>query len=136
MMDERDRLDKRTTGPDASRYASFVHMQRVFDELIANTDRNTGNILWTKDWKMWLIDHTRAFRTGAELRNPKLLERVERTMITRMRGLDEAKVRELVGDTLNELEAKGVAARAGLLVKFFDDRIAKTSEGQVLYTKR
>jgi hypothetical protein len=113
-----------------------VHTQRVFDELIANTDRNLGNILWTADWTMWLIDHTRAFRTGRELRNPKLLERVERTMLARMRGLDRARVQELVGDTLNELEIDAVSARAGLLVKFFEDRIAKSSEGQVLYTKR
>ena len=39
---------------------------RVFDELIANRDRNIGNMLWTSTWKMWMIDHTRAFRRGAE----------------------------------------------------------------------
>ena len=37
---------------------------RIFDELIQNRDRNTGNLLWTTDWKMWMIDHTRAFRLG------------------------------------------------------------------------
>ena len=35
---------------------------RIWDELIQNRDRNQGNILWTHDWTLWLIDHTRAFR--------------------------------------------------------------------------
>ena len=35
---------------------------RVFDELIANTDRNLGNMLIDRQWKLWLIDHSRAFR--------------------------------------------------------------------------
>ena len=40
---------------------------KVWDELIQNKDRNAGNIIWTSDWSMWLIDHTRAFRLGKEL---------------------------------------------------------------------
>ena len=39
----------------------------VFDELIQNRDRNPGNSLWTTDWKLWLIDHTRAFRPDVEI---------------------------------------------------------------------
>ena len=39
---------------------------RVFDELIANTDRNQGNMLIDKQWKLWLIDHTRGFRTTSD----------------------------------------------------------------------
>jgi hypothetical protein len=30
--------------------------------LIANTDRNQGNLLIDDRWNIWLIDHTRAFR--------------------------------------------------------------------------
>jgi hypothetical protein len=35
---------------------------RVFDQLIYNTDRNTGNVLYDTGWRLWGIDHTRAFR--------------------------------------------------------------------------
>ena len=48
-----------------------IQIMRVFDELIQNRDRNQGNILWTNDWTMWLIDHTRAFRLGKELLKPE-----------------------------------------------------------------
>jgi len=82
-MDEGERSRSGETGPDSDRYASQVHIQRVFDELIQNTDRNSGNTLWTTDWRMWLIDHTRAFRLGTELLNPDLLERVEVVLFAR-----------------------------------------------------
>ena len=109
---------------------------RVFDELIQNTDRNAGNIQWTTDWQMWLIDHTRAFRVRKELRNPKLLERVEVLLFVRLRGLTEEWVKEAVGGHLTDLEIEAVVARAGLLVEFFDKRIEELGEGGVLYRKR
>ena len=59
---------------------------RVFDELIQNRDPNAGNLLWTSDWKMWLIDHTRAFRLAKELLKPEALERVEFDDRIAMRG--------------------------------------------------
>jgi hypothetical protein len=135
-FDEQERIKRRTTGPDPQRYASYVHIQRVFDELIQNMDRNTGNILWSADGRMWMIDHTRAFRLGKDLRNPKLLERIERTLFARLRGLTEPGLKEAVGDSLNELEVAAVVARAKLLVAFFEKRIADLGEGRVLYTRR
>jgi hypothetical protein len=33
----------------------------LFDQLIFNDDRNQGNMLIGKDWKVWLIDHTQDF---------------------------------------------------------------------------
>ena len=130
-LSARDRL-----GPNPSRTNAYIHILRVFDELIQNRDRNAGNLLWTKDWTMWMIDHTRAFRLGKELRNPKLLERIERTMMARLRTLSPEELKRTVGDSLNELEIEAVVARARLLVTFFDKRIGELGEGRVLYTKR
>jgi hypothetical protein len=42
-------------------WARQVRRQRVFDALIANIDRNAGNMLVDEDWNMILIDHSRAF---------------------------------------------------------------------------
>jgi hypothetical protein len=136
MFEEGDRLKQKTTGPDPQRYAAQVHIQRVFDELIQNVDRNTGNTLWTTDWKMWMVDHTRAFRLGKEIRNPKLLERVERTMLARIRGLTDASVKAAVGESLTDREIAAVVGRARLLVALFDGKIAALGEARVLYTKR
>ena len=48
-------------------------LMRIFDALIYNDDRNTGNVFYKRDdWQIWLIDHSRAFRAKAKL--PKGLE--------------------------------------------------------------
>jgi hypothetical protein len=128
-LSPRDRL-----GPNPSRTAAYVHILRVFDELIQNRDRNAGNLLWTKDWTMWMIDHTRAFRTDPELRSPKLLERCERVLFAGLRGLTREELTKAVGDNLLQPEVDAVLARRDRIVKLFEDKIAKGSEAAVLYT--
>jgi hypothetical protein len=134
MMDEGDRQKKQATGPSPSRTASYIHVMRVFDELIQNRDRNAGNLLWTSDWKMWLIDHTRAFRLGRELLKPEALERVERTLLERMRALTSAALAEAMDGSLTRPEIDALLARRDVIVKLFDDRIAMRGEAAVLYT--
>ena len=51
------------------------NLMNVFDLLIHNTDRTQENALFTKDWTLVLIDHTRAF--GTDLKNPVLLYKGE-----------------------------------------------------------
>lgn len=133
-MDEGKRLKNKLQGPNSSRTSSYTLILRVFDELIQNRDRNAGNLLWTKDWKMWMIDHTRAFRLGHELLKPAKLQRCERTLLDRMRGLTTATVTEAVGDALLKEEVEALMARRDALVKLFDDKIAKNGEKAVLYT--
>ena len=133
-MDEEDRLKKKLFGPDPTRTTQQVSVMRVWDELIQNKDRNQGNILWTKDWTMWLIDHTRAFRLGRELLKPAGLTRIDRELLTRLRGLTTEAVSQAVGDSLRKDELAAVMARRDLLVKHFDARIARTNEAVVLFT--
>ena len=40
---------------------------KLFDQLIANIDRNQGNLLYDADWHLFLIDHSRAFTTRTSL---------------------------------------------------------------------
>ena len=116
----RERLKKNVTGPDASRYAMQVHIQRVFDELIQNRDRNLGNIVWTSDWRMWLIDHTRAFRLGKNLLKPELLGRCDRALFAAIRGLTRESVAQAVGGSLTRPEIDAVVTRADVIVKHFE----------------
>ena len=48
-----------------------MQMLRLFDQLIANIDRNLGNLLIGNDWTIWAIDHTRAFRTHANVEDAR-----------------------------------------------------------------
>jgi len=133
MMDEKERTTKVLTGPDPERTAMQVHVMRVFDELIQNRDRNTGNLLWTTDWKMWLIDHTRAFRTDDELLKPDLLQRIERSLFERLKGLTAQGLAKAAEGSLKNYEIAPLLKRRDLIVKLFEARIAERGEGRVLY---
>jgi hypothetical protein len=132
-MDEEGRIKKKTFGPDPGRTTQQIAVMRVFDELIQNRDRNQGNILWTRNWTMWLIDHTRAFRVGRELLKPENLTRCDRELLTRLRGLTEDGVSQALGDSLRKDELAALMARRDAIVKHFDDRIARTGEAAVLF---
>jgi hypothetical protein len=134
MMDEGARQKEHTVGPNPSRTAMQIHVLRVFDELIQNRDRNGGNLLWTSDWKMWMIDHTRAFRLGKDLLKPQQLERVERTLLDRMRELNEPKLTEAMDKSLTKQEIEALLARRDAIVKLFDERIAARGEAAILYS--
>ena len=128
-LSPRDRL-----GPNPSRTSAYIHILRVFDELIQNRDRNAGNILWTRDWTMWMIDHTRAFRTDSALRSPRLLERCERSLFAALRALTREAITAAMGDNLLQPEVDALLARRDRIVKLFEDKIEKSGEAAVLYT--
>jgi hypothetical protein len=133
-MDEERRIKKGVAGPDPGRTTQQLTTMRVFDELIQNKDRNQGNIIWTTDWTLWLIDHTRAFRLGRELLRPDRLVRIDRDLLVRLRTLTTENVSTAVGESLRKDELAAVMARRDLLVKHFDDRITRAGEGNVLFT--
>jgi hypothetical protein len=133
-MDEKTRVGKGSTGPNPGRTTSQLHVMQVWDELIQNRDRNQGNILWTSDWTMWLIDHTRAFRLGKELLEPAKLTRCERGLFERLKALTDQSITEAVGNSLTKSEREALLRRRDLIVQHFTDRIAKFGEEVVLFT--
>ena len=133
MMDEDGRIKKKTVGPNALRYANQIQMMKIWDELIQNKDRNRGNLLWTSDWTLWLIDHTRAFRLDKKLQNPENLTRCERGLLDGLRQMTAESLAKAVGDSLSESDQEALMARRDLLVQHFDERIAKLGDG-ILFT--
>ena len=134
MMTEWERIEQKTRSSDPRGWASQMFILRTFDQLISNTDRNGGNVLITEDWRIWLTDHTRAFRTNKGLRTPEDLEWCDRTLLTNLREVDESSLRELLGDYLTNTEIEALASRADEIVQHFDRRIAELGEGAVLFT--
>ena len=100
---------------------------------MADTDFNMTNVLITKDWRIWLIDFSRAFRMTRTITNPKQLTRADRTLLTSMRGLTLDGVQQALGRWLTKLEIEGLMARRDAMVQFFDKEVATKGEGAVLY---
>ncbi len=135
MFDEEGRLkSKPALGPDPDRTSKQNHVRLIFDELIQNKDRNQGNLLWTKDWKLWLIDHTRAFRLGKELMNPDQLTRCDRAFFAALRALTLEMMITSMNDIMTRDEMRAVIARRDLLVKHFEDRAASVGDAIVFFT--
>jgi hypothetical protein len=137
QMDEKQRIERKAFGGDperAEKVSKQMHIMRVFDELIQNRDRNQGNLLWTSDFTLWLIDHTRAFRLGRELMKPNELSRCDRVLLDRLRGLTKQAVSEATKGVLTESEVVTLLARRDTLLKHFESRIARVGEAAVLFS--
>ena len=137
MFDESGRMklgDTAMMGPDPQRTQRQIHIMRVWDELIQNRDRNRGNVLWTKDWTLWLIDHTRAFRTNTSLLKPDELIRIERTLFDKMKQLTEQSISQAMKGALTRPEIRSVLRRRDALVQHFEKLIAGRGEAAVFFT--
>lgn len=132
-MMERARLQKGLTPPNALHWHRQRQEMYLFDELIGNIDRTQENMLIDQGWKLWLIDHTRAFQQGRVLHRPDRLQCVRRGFWEALLALDRATVEEAVGDELRRSEVAAVLARRDLLVAYIGGLIAQRGESAVLW---
>jgi hypothetical protein len=134
LMDESQRLAKQIAPPDVPEWNHRMYVVRVFDQLIYNFDRNLTNLLIDKHWRMWMIDHGRAFKVFKTLRAPKELgTHCERRLLAALRGLDRAAVEAATKDVLTPGQIDGVMARRDLIVRYYEGKIAELGEDAVLY---
>jgi len=133
MFDEVDRKKQGIEPPNKDEWNRQMYAVRVFDQLIYNTDRNLGNLVIDKQWRMWMIDHTRAFRIETNLKSDKDLVMCDRKLLASLRKLDEDTLNEQLRPYLNKTEVKAMLGRRDLIVKFFDDAVKAKGEGAVLY---
>jgi hypothetical protein len=121
-----------------------AYLQRAFDNLIANTDRNPGDVLYTPEWKMLLIDHSRAFYSTRKYTRKLLLDEnskpipmpmvaLPRVFVENLRALTFESIKEAVEEYLKDREIEAVLIRRDLIIEYLEKRIAKYGEAEVLY---
>jgi hypothetical protein len=133
LMTERTRFFTKVRPPDVTAWNRQMHCVRVFDQLIYNTDRNLGNLVITRDWKIWMVDHTRAFRRHAGIENPKQLLMCERGLLEAVRRLDALSLTRELGEYLAGPELDALLSRRDKIVEYFDRQIAERGEETVLF---
>jgi hypothetical protein len=121
-MDEQTRDEKKIEAPNQACWTEAVLMIRVFDALIDNTDRNQGNTLYTKDWRVWAIDHTRAFRRSREPKSFVSMPRIDRGVLQRMEALTLPMLKKEIGRFLIDGDLRLLLSRRDALVKHFRSR--------------
>jgi hypothetical protein len=132
-MSEGARVRGKLEPPDRDKWIKQMYIVRVFDQLIYNTDRNLENLIYSKDWKLWMLDHTRAFRMFNTLPSPANLVKCDRKLLSRLRGLNKDELTSLLKPHLTSLEIDGLLGRRDAIVKWFDSEIANKGEAAVLY---
>lgn len=120
IMDEAQRMAKKANPPDSDAYARQTYIRMVFDQLIYNMDRNAGNILWDKNWHPWLIDHSRAFRTYSGLKEPAQVQRCDRVLFEKLRGLTKESLEAELKDYVRPEEIHALLERRDIIVAFFE----------------
>ena len=121
-----------------------TYLQRAFDNLIGNEDRTTNNVLISKDWGMYLIDHSRSFRSTKKFTDQliyrkggkegdKFMLKLPRAFVEKLRGLTAASVREAVGEYLTDAEIEACIKRRDLILKEVERLVKENGEAETLY---
>ncbi len=105
---------------------------RFFDNLLYNIDRNAGNKLVTSDYRLWLIDHTRAFQFRFELLDDRMV-RVPRESWERLLVLTNEVLSSALADYLTPIEIGGILKRREIIVTHIEALIAERGEDGVFY---
>ncbi len=127
------------------RWNRATYLQRAFDNLIANEDRTQRNYQVNKDWCMYLIDHSRSFRTSKKYvenlifdenfrQSPDfIMKELPRAFVEKLKSLNFEIVKEIVGEYLSDKEIKCTLIRRDMILEWLDKRIKEIGEDKVLY---
>ena len=120
MMDEGERLKVGLQPKDPAKWNETMQLVRIFDQLILNVDRNMGNLVITNDWRVWAIDHTRAFRLHKTLPKPGNVTRCDRKVLEALKALNSQVLEREVGRYLTNWEREALLARRDAIVAIIE----------------
>ena len=132
LMSDAERYQNEIPPPDMRRWLDQRYQSRVFNQLICNEDPNLGNFLIDKEWRLWLIDFTRAFRRHQELQEPRAIEKVDRRLYEGLKALDLEGLERETAPYLTKQERNAVLARRDLILEILDERIATYGEAAIV----
>ena len=125
-------VEKPPQGPEPLWSLQLTRM-KMFDLLIANIDRNQGNLIYDHDWHLFLIDHSRAFTGKKDLKGMAELGRVDRKLWQKMAALTIEDLDRGLDTWVGGNEKKALLARRDLMAKNIAQMVAKRGEQSVFY---
>jgi hypothetical protein len=137
VMTEDDRQERglEPEGPrQIIRWRNQIHCVRLLLQLTYNTDfRNVENILVDDDFRIYVIDASRAFRIQQDLLAPDDLQCFSRRILERLRALDHDSIEAAMGEWLDNRQVEGLLERRDKILALVEMRLAKNGQGQVLF---
>lgn len=125
-------VEKPPQGPEPQWSLQLTRM-KMFDLLIANIDRNQGNLIYDSDWHLFLIDHSRAFIGKKDLKGIAPLGRVDRALWEKMAALTMEDLDRGLDKWVGNNEKKALLLRRDLMAKQIAEMVQKRGEKSVFY---
>jgi hypothetical protein len=132
-LTEKERISTNQKALDQKANQLSHQTLRLFDNLIYNEDRNQGNILYDTEWKLWMIDHTRSFRSIESLYNPTIIFRCNKDLYLKLKTLDRELLNEKLGEYLTDNEIGCILKRRDLLIDKVNGMIKDRGENRVFF---
>ena len=114
-------------GPEP-KWSNQLTRMKMFDQLIANIDRNQGNLIYDEDWHLFLIDHSRAFTDRKDLKGTAVLGRVDRQLWAKMSALTLDDLNNGLGAWVGDKEKNAILLRRDKMAAQITQMIAKRGE--------
>ncbi len=133
MFDEEGRRAAHSEPPDLNYWSRQLNEVRNFDQLISNEDRNQGNLLIDHDWRVWMIDHSRAFRDDLTPRNPDVLRRCSQKFLDALKALNEQQLQATLMPWITQEDIRTMLLRRDWLVHFFENKVS-TEGKEAIFT--
>lgn len=135
-MTEGQRKERGLQPPVLRRWRYQQQIMRVFDALVHNSDRNSGNSLVDGQWNLWMIDHTRAFQRPRGAIEFPTINQLPATLWDAMQRLDRDLTRERLSRYLEPLQIASMFRRHARLIEHVRRLIAERGEEAVLLAQR
>ena len=116
--------------PAGPTFGKPIRMMQMFDNLIANIDRNAGNILVDRAGNIILIDHSRAFIEKQEL--PWSFERVDADLWEKMKALTAERLAPAIGQWVERPAIDAMIKRRDRMAQTIDKLVEKKGAAVVI----
>jgi hypothetical protein len=137
-ISEVERSERAISPPDPNLLRYQQEITRLFYALVENTDDNMKNQLVTlRDWRVHMIDLTRAFRFSRKL-DKKFSKKeltLPRSLYQRLQELDRDRLIELMDGVLSTAQVSALLSRRDAIIKKVDADIKRLGEGAVFHNE-
>ena len=117
--------------PDPQRADEHVHVVRLLDYLIFNTDRHFRNLMFGPDWRPIVIDHSIAFHAMTVPSRP--LYRFPRQPIERLRALDQRQLKRALKRYLEKVQIRALERRREIVLGLVDQAVEREGPEATLF---
>ncbi len=128
---ERRRAGKKPT--DALRWFREVARSRAFLQLVGDADhQNQSNLLVDPEFRIYVIDSSRAFRTHKDVLDSDSLTRFSRQQLDALRALDESTLETRLGQWLSKGQRASLLKRRDRILERAAELVAERGPEAVL----